>query len=148
MAAVAVAACDHGFEPPNEPTTGTIVADIQYVGHPDAWPPESELRELLFIAMRFVPRDTSDFLQLNRIVFSDRLAFRVAGERVVLSDVPTGPYPYAGVAQKFGGDPFDWRPVGLVEDDGGMFVVTARETTFVTVEVDFVHPPDFPPDVP
>lgn len=142
---LALASCDHGFAPPEEPPTGVVLAEITYVDHPEAWPPDDELRELLFVAMRFVPKDTTDFLQLSRMIFSDRLELRVPNQRVVVSDVPTGPYLYAGVAQKYGPDPFDWRPVGLVEENGGAFFVAPGETTRVTVSVDFRNPPRFPP---
>lgn len=139
------AACDHGFAPPEAPTAGTLVADVDYVDHPDSWPPAEQLRQLLFVAMRFVPRDTTDFLRLSGIVFSDPLELRVPRQQVVIEAVPIGSYVYSGVAQKYGSDIFDWRPVGLVEENGGVFLVAAGETTFVSVTVDFGNPPHFPP---
>lgn len=138
-------ACDHGFAPPDEPSTGVLVADITFSGHPGSWPPDRELEQLLFVAMRFVPRDTSDFLRLNLIEWSDPLRIHVPGDRILMDEVPTGPYLYAGVAQKYGPGAFDWRPVGLVEENGGVFVVAAGETSFVAVRVDFTNPPHFPP---
>ncbi len=145
MAALGPAACDHGLAPPEEPPTGVIAADIIYIGHPEAWPPDQQLLELRFVAMRFVPQDTADFLQLNRMVFSDPLERRVAGQRVILDDVEAGPYLYAGVAQKYGHGAFDWRPIGLVRENGGVFQIASNETTFVSVEADFLNPPPFPP---
>jgi hypothetical protein len=145
MLLFASSACDHGLAPPEEPSTGVLVAGVTYSGHPGSWPPDRQLEQLLFVAMRFVPRDTSDFLRLNLIEWSDPLQVRVPGDRVVLDDVPVGPYLYAGVAQKYGPDAFDWRPVGLVEENGGVFVIAAGETSFVSVLVDFVNPPVFPP---
>lgn len=140
-----LAACDHGLSPPEEPAAGVVVVDVSYAGHPDAWPPDEALHDLLFVAMEFVPRDTVDFLQLNRMVFSDRLRYRVPGQTITLEDVPAGPYPYAGVAHKYGPGTFDWRPVGLVEENGGILLVAPGETTRVSVTVDFVDPPPFPP---
>lgn len=145
LLALVIGGCDHGIEPPDEPSTGTLRVQIAYKGHPAAWPPESELQQLLFVAMQFVPRDTTDFLQLNRMVISGQLDQRVAEQTFVMESVPTGFYPYAGVAQKFGPGTFDWRPVGLVRENDGSFFIVANETTDVSVTVDFTNPPDFPP---
>ena len=136
------AGCDHGLSPPEEPPKGTIVADISYTG---PWPPAAELHELLFVALRFVPRDTSDLLQLGRMAISDRLEIDVPSQRIIVEDVRTGPYLYSGVAQKYGSGTFDWKPIGLVRADDGIFVVSADETTYVDVDVDFDNPPVFPP---
>ncbi len=140
--------CDHGLAPPAEPETGVILARVQYEGGAAAWPPPDSLRDLRFVAMRFVPRDTTDLLQLNRLVFSDRLQSNVAEQDVTVSGVETGTFLYSGVAQKFGPEPFDWRPVGLVTDGEGIFVVSAGETTTVDVVVNFYDPPPFPPPLP
>ena len=144
----AAAGCDHGLAPPAEPETGVIRVHVEYLQSPSDWPSPDSLRDLRFVAMRFVPRDTSDLLQLNRLVFSERLADNVSSQVVVLSSVETGPFLYAGVAQKFGPDIFDWRPIGLVTDNGGIFVVAADETTDVGVVADFRDPPPFPPPLP
>ena len=144
-AAVSPLACDQGFAPPDEPATGTIVVDITYENYPDAWPPDEEIYELLFVALRFVPKDTTDFLQLNRLIFSDRLQFRVERQTITLEDVEAGVYPYSGVAHKYGPDLFDWRPIGLVEENGGILVVSDGQTTRVSMSADFLDPPPFPP---
>jgi hypothetical protein len=137
--------CDHGLVPPGEPETGTISARITYLNHPESWPSRESILDLRFVAMRFMPQDTSDFLQLNRLVFSDSLHYRVAADTAVLSGVEVGPFFYSGVAWKHGPGLFDWRPVGLVESNGGVYLVQPNETTFVAVEVDFFNPPHFPP---
>lgn len=134
--------CDTGLTPPPEPAAGAIEAIVEYTGE---WPPRSELKDLRFVAMQFVPRDTADFLQLNRMAISDRLAFNVDADTVHLSDVEAGPYPYSGVAQQFAGDLLAWRPVGLYTDDGGLIIVEPGATTSVSIIVDFDTPPDFPP---
>ena len=95
--------------------------------------------------MRFVPEDTADFAQLNRFVFSPPLSRYVAEDVAIVDKVVTGPFFYSGVAWKYGSDLFDWKPVGLVEENGGVFVVQENETTFVEVTVDFRNPPVFPP---
>ena len=139
---LASSGCDPGLEPPPEPDAGAIEVIIDYEG---AWPPPAELKDLRFVAMRFVPRDTADFLQLNRMAISDRLTFNVEADTVVLHDVQAGPYPYSGVAQQFAADLLAWRPVGLVTRDGGLIIVQPGETTTVSMLVNFDDPPDFPP---
>lgn len=143
--AVFLAACDQGFTPPEDPLTGTLVVDITYENHPETWPPTEEIYELLFVALRFVPKDTADFLQLNRLIFSERLQFHVERQTVMLDSVRTGVYPYSGVAHKYSPDLFAWRPIGLVEEGGGIFVISPGETTRVSVSADFLNPPPFPP---
>src|SRR5690606_17812039 len=104
------------------------------------------LRDLRFVAMRFVPADTADFLQLNRMVFSQGLKRNVAGDTTIIGNVAPGPFPYSGVAQQFSPDPFAWRPGGVVAANGGLFVVQAGETTDVHVEVADRSPPNLPAD--
>ncbi|MEX1054918.1 MAG: hypothetical protein WED81_02745 [Rhodothermales bacterium] len=137
--------CDHGLAPPDEPQTGTISARVRYLQDADSWPPRQDIFDLRFVAMRFVPQDTSDFLQLNRLVFSDSLRYGVSEDVAIVSDVEVGPFLYSGVAWKYGPNLFDWRPVGLVESNGGVFIVHPDETTFVEVDADFVNYPHFPP---
>jgi hypothetical protein len=138
--------CDHGLAPPPVPPAGAIRGIVVYVGHPDAWPPRDEVRDLRFVAMRFVPRDTADFLQLNRMVISETLRYRVPSDTFFIDDVAAGIFPFSGVAQHFSDDLLAWRPVGLYEGDGGLFEVRPGEVTEVSVTVDFKNPPRFPPD--
>lgn len=148
MAAVLLSGCDHGLTPPPEPERGFIRAVIEYEGGASAWPPRDSLRDLRFVAMRFVPRDTTDLLNLNQLVFSDRLEYNVGEQDLTLSGIEAGPFLYAGVAQQFGTGTFEWRPVGIVTENDGLFVVAANETTNVHVSVDFYDPPPFPPPLP
>lgn len=135
-------ACDGGLEPPQD-ATGSIRALIAFPP-PDAWPPADSLRDLRFVALQFVPRDTADLLlELNRIVISEGLPRRVTADTVVLTGVPAAFYPYAGVSQQFSRDVLDQRPVGLVPGDG--FLVPRGDTVEVRVTVDFASPPPFPP---
>ncbi len=148
IVAIGASGCDHGIAPPPEADTGVIRAHITFAQEPDDWPSADSIHDLRFVAMRFVPRDTSDLLQLNRLVFSERLADRVTHQIAVIPNVDTGPFLYAGVAQKFGPDIFNWRPVGLVTENGGLFIVRAGDTTDVSVVADFDAPPPFPPPLP
>lgn len=136
---VAGVGCHAGLEPPSEPGFGRISVQISYTG---AWPNPSELQDLRFVALRFIPRDTTDLLQLNRMVISRGLQRNVTEESVLLDLVPEGEYVYAGVAQQFSTDIFDWRPVGLVD---GAFRVEPDLVTHVSAVVDFGNLPPFPP---
>lgn len=136
------AGCDAGLEPPEDAGTGSINGTITYVG---AWPPAAQLEDLRFIAMQFVPRDTTDFFRLNEMVIGERLPSDVDRYSFSVPSAPAGTYFYSGVAQKYGPDLLNWRPVGLVEANGGVFSVPRGGTVFVEIEVDFANPPVFPP---
>lgn len=141
-ATVLFSACDSGLEPPEDAGTGVIEGVIRYVGE---WPPESELRDLRFIAMRFLPKDTTDFFRLNDMVIGEGLPRFVDQHTFRIENAPVGTYFYSGVAQKYGPDLLEWRPVGLVEANGGVFSIGRDQRVFVEVTVDFAHPPPFPP---
>ena len=134
--------CDHGLEPPAFSGTGRIEGTIEYTG---SWPPLDSLDDLRFVGMRFVPKDTSDFLQLNQMVISPGLRRHVDSDAFVIEDAATGFYVYSGVAQKFDSDLLSWRPVGLYTTDAGVFSVAPDQTTFIHLIVDFDHLPVFPP---
>jgi hypothetical protein len=134
-------ACDGGLEPPDA-ATGSIRAFIAYPP-PERWPPADSLRDLRFVALQFVPRDTTDLFDLSRIAVSPGLRRLVLTDTVVLTGVPATFYPYAGVSQQFSRDVLDQRPVGLVPGDG--FLVPRGDTIDVRVTVDFRSPPPFPP---
>ncbi len=97
--------------------------------------------------MRFVPQDTSDFLQLNRMVISDTLARFVSEDSFFISNVGAGVYVYSGVAENFGSGILDWRPIGLFSENEGTFVVRGSETTDISVYVDLSNRPPFPPEI-
>lgn len=143
--ASSVLGCDGGLAPPTEEQTGVIEGRITYAGAPDAWDLAGTIQDLRFVAMRFLPQDTSDFLQLNRMAISDGLARDVAVDSFVIPDVEPGVFVYSGVAQQFDRDLLAWRPVGLYEANDGLFEVAPGETTRVEVTVDFANPPPFPP---
>ncbi len=132
------AGCDHGLEPPDAVPVGAIRGSITYVG---PWPSDS-LFDLRFFALPFVPQDTLDlFRDLNQLVFSDRLAYRVDSATVFVDSVDAQGYLYSGVAQQFTRKLLDWRPVGLAR----LFQVRPGEVTEVSILVDFNNLPLFPP---
>jgi len=142
LLSLSLSACDHGLEPPDFSGTGTIVGTIEYVG---PWPAIEELQDLRFVGMRFVPRDTSDFLQLNLMAISGGLKKQVDFDEFRVDEVTTGLYLYSGIAQKFDADLLSWRPVGLYTNDGGIFSVAPNQTTEIHIRVDFNNLPIFPP---
>ena len=137
-----VSGCDHGLAPPDIPPTGSIIGQVRYTGE---WPGENDVRDLRFVAMRFVPTDTADFLQLNRMAISPRLAYGVASDSFSLMDIETGTFFYSGVAQQFSENILSWKPIGLYAEQGGIFQVKSGETTRISIQVDFRNPPPFPP---
>lgn len=140
---LAGAACDGGLAPPEAAVPGAIRGVVVYEG---VWPAADSLFDLRFVAMRFVPQDTADFLNLNQLVFNEpRLAFNVARDSFLISGVEPGLFPYSGVAQRFGPQLTQWRPVGLYAEDGGVFRVRSGDTVTVEVRVDFQNLPPFPP---
>jgi hypothetical protein len=136
-------ACDDGLAPPVTVPVGTISGEITYTG---SWPPADSLVDLRFVAMRFVPVDTSDFLQLNLMEFSETLQMNVVADSFKIEGVVPGTFFYSGVAQHFSTEILAWRPVGLVDSNGGIFEVQPGKQAEVTVHVDFGNLPHFPPD--
>ena len=134
--------CDHGLEPPDAPPFGSIRGTVTYVG---PWPSLDSLRDLRFVALPFVPRDTLDlFRDLSQFVFSERLAYYVPTDTFdtfFVDSVQAQHYVYSGVAQKFSQRLFDWRPVGLAD----LFQVRPGEVTELSIRVDFDNIPPFPP---
>jgi len=145
LVALHVASCDGGLVVPDEETPGAIAGIVTYLHGDGLWPPDSTLFDIRFVAMRFVPADTADFLQLNRMEISNSLQTRVARDSFLITDVAPGIFPYSGVAYQYSEDIFDWKPVGLYEENDGIFTVRTGETTHVSVVVDFENPPIFPP---
>ncbi len=140
LLSLALAACDGGLQPPEAGGTGAIKGTVHYTGR---WPAADSIKDLRFVAMRFLPKDTTDFLQLNNLVFTpDRLPDHVTETTFVVPDVPTGNYLYSGVALHYSTRLFAWKPLGVV---GAPFTVRSGDTVRVTVNVDFAHPPPFPP---
>ena len=134
--------CDHGLAPPDQPPTGAIRGVVTYSG---TWPPLSEVIDLRFVAMRFVPTDTADFLQLNRMAISDRLDYDVSSDTFMVLNVRIGGFFYSGIAQQFEKNILSWQPIGLYEDNDGFFSVEQGRTTEINIHVDFSSRPPFPP---
>lgn len=148
MAIVAlVASCGEGLVVPEEELAGAIAGTITYVDGAAHWPPYETIFDLRFVAMRFIPVDTADFLQLNRMAISNSLPVGVGTDTFFIADVTPGTFPYSGVAYRFSEDIFDWKPVGVYTENDGIFTVRNGETTLVSVVVDFRNPPTFPPEL-
>lgn len=139
---ITLTGCDHGLAPPGEDARGAIRGTLTYSG---TWPARDSLREIRFVGMRFVPQDTSDFLQLNRMVISDTLSRYVTSDSFFISNVQAGVYVYSGVAENFGRGILDWRPIELYTLNQGTFVVRGNETISLSIDVDLSQRPPFPP---
>ena len=133
--------CESGIAPPPDSVGGTIVGSVNYSG---SWPSADSVRDLRFVALRFVPVDTTDFLQLNRMEVSRRLEYGVESDTFTISDVQPGLFPFSGVARQITANIFSWAPVGLVSDNGGIIELSDAETLRVSVAVDFEDIPAFP----
>ncbi|MCB0720354.1 MAG: hypothetical protein KDD65_18050 [Bacteroidetes bacterium] len=134
-------ACEGGLAPESDDSVGTIRGTVTYLGQ---WPPEDSVRDLRFVALRFVPADTSDFLQLNRIEVSRQLEYGLASDTFSVRGVGTGVFPYSGIARQVTENLFSWAPLGLVSENDGVIILGAGETIDVNVTVDFAHIPRFP----
>ena len=136
-----VAGCDSGLSPPDEGPDGAITGTIEYRG---AWPPPEAVVDLRFVALRFIPEDTTDFLQLNRMEVSPTLRYGVVADTFFIAGVAPGVFPFSGVARQATPDIFSWRPIGLYEEADGVVEVVGGMTARLHVVVDFDNPPDFP----
>lgn len=141
LLSVFLQSCDSGIAPPPDTLGGTIVGKVNYRG---TWPSADSVRDLRFVALRFVPVDTTDFLQLNRMEVSEQLRYGVSSDTFSISSVQPGLFPYSGVARQITDNIFSWAPVGLVTATGGIIELADAETLQVTVDVDFADIPAFP----
>lgn len=136
--------CEGGLEPPQtEPSPeGVISGTVHYTGN---WPPSSELQDLRFVPLKIVPQSPTDLLSdFQNLGFSDKLDFNVESDTFLVDDLQNGVYVYNVIAQQFGGS-FDWRPVGVYEENDGVIILEG-DTIRITIEVDFDNLPPFPPD--
>ncbi len=139
------AGCDSGLVPPEAPDRGFISGTVSYTGD---WPADSSLFDLRFVAMRIVPTSADDIITefgKQRVVLSQGLERLALQDSFFVSLVTTGPYVYSGVAIQQSSNAFDWLPVGLYQEDAGIFQVLPNDTTFIHINVDFTNIPPFPP---
>lgn len=138
--------CDKGLEPPiEEPDpTGVILGTITYSGE---WPPESELIDLFFVPLPFIPESVGDILaQLSNLRVSESLQRNVDEDEFIVNDIPNGAYIYNIIANQFGSNIFeDWRPLGIYSENDGIIIVSG-DTTNISIHVDFDNLPPFPPE--
>jgi len=138
---LSLAGCESAIRPPDDVRTGTIHGRVEYL---NVWPPENEVRDLRFVALPFVPRDSTDILRINDLVASSRLTYGVNSESFVVVGVPAGTYPFSGIARQRTEDLLSWEAIGLYTDDEGVFEVSEDEVVDLVILVDFNHPPDVP----
>lgn len=138
----AVLGCDHGLVPPDRDAVGDLYGTVTYTG---TWPGPDSLFDLRFVGMRFVPRDTSDFLQLNRMVISPGLKRNVGQDTFLIEGIDVGVLVYNGIAEKFGPGILDWRPAALFTEGDGTIEIEQGRRTEIALHVDFAVRPPFPP---
>lgn len=135
--------CEGGLEPPLEEInpTGVIRGIVTYSGE---WPAADSLEDLRFVPLKSVPQTAQDiFSDLENLVFSEKLDYRVERDTFTVEGVPNGVYVYNAVAQQYGTNIFaDWRPVGVYQDNDGIIIVNG-DTTSVSIHVDFENLPPF-----
>ncbi|MEZ4695131.1 MAG: hypothetical protein R2832_01815 [Rhodothermales bacterium] len=136
-----LAGCDGGLEPPPAGTGAFIRGTITYSGR---WPDADSVRDLRFVALRFIPVDTTDFLQLNRIEVSRRLSYGVENDTFSLNNVEPGVFPYSGVARQINANLFSWAPLALYNETDGVLALGSGDTIQIVVNVDFEKIPPFP----
>ncbi len=137
------AGCDGGLAPPPPSPLAHIEGSIYYTG---PWPPADSVRELRFVALRFVPQNALDLLlRFNELVFSDTLrrfvdydTFRVTLDlRGVVADT----FYYSGIAWKFGPGLLDWRPLVVYDRP---IILRPGDRWLLVFEADFRRPASFP----
>lgn len=138
-----LAGCDGGLAPPPPSPLATIEGTVYYSGR---WPPPDSVRELRFVAMRFVPQSALDLLlRFNELVISDTLRRFVDTDtfRVVLDleGVVADTFLYSGIAWKFGPGLLDWRPLVVYDRP---LILRPGERRPLVLEADFQHPASFP----
>ncbi len=137
--------CDSGLVPPEAPDRGFISGTVSYEG---PWPADSTLFDLRFVALRIIPEGENDIINefgQQRVVLSNGLDRMAEQDSFFISLVTTGPYVYSGVAIQQSSSAFDWLPVGLYQEDAGIFQVLPNDTTRIHIHVDFNNIPPFPP---
>jgi len=138
-----LAGCDSGLAPPPPSPLAAIEGTVYYNG---PWPPPDSVRELRFVAMRFVPQSALDLLlRFNELVISDTLRRFVDSDtfRVVidLKGVAADTFRYSGIAWKFGPGLLDWRPLVVYDRP---LILRPGERRPIVLEADFRNPASFP----
>ena len=139
-----MAACEGGLEPPPpEPEpVGVIKGTVTYSG---TWPPHEQVVDLRFVPLKSIPLTPLDiFADLENLRFSNRLLFNVEVDTFIVTELRDGLYLYNAIARQASDNIFNWSPLGLYEENDGIIIVN-RDTTTITIHVDFDNLPPFPP---
>jgi len=143
-----IISCDSGLEPPPQDPdpVGVISGTVTYSGN---WPPQDELKELLFVPLKFIPSDFTEVLSeflLGNLRSSDRLKSNVESDTFIVTELENGVYIYNIIANQFGPNRLtDWRPLGVYEEADGLIIIE-NDTVFISIHVDFDNLPPFPPE--
>jgi hypothetical protein len=144
----ALVSCDGGLQPPppDPDPVGVISGTVTYSGN---WPPQDELKELLFVPLKFTPNDftevLSEFLKGN-LRSSERLQYYVSSDTFIVNELENGVYIYNIIANQYGPNSLaDWRPIGVYQENDGLIFIE-NDTVFISIHVDFDNLPPFPPE--
>lgn len=133
--------CESAIAPPEELQAATIHGTVNYHGD---WPSPDSVIDLRFVALRFVPVDTSDFLQLNRMEISSSLSYGVERDSFTMTGIKPGVFPFSGVARQVTTNIFSWAPIGLYEAASGVLELNEADVVNIVIDVDFNAIPPFP----
>jgi hypothetical protein len=141
---LALAACDHGLEPPPAAKPG-FGGRITYKG---TWPPADSLVRLAVVAFKhYPPTNILNDVLSGDAVYDTALTRNVDLQEYRLFTEPVT-FEYVVVAQQYGPDIFsNWRVIGVYSDDPSQATpkaVNVSPGTFVSdidITVDFDHPP-------
>jgi hypothetical protein len=150
------ASCDQGLSP-QAPGQQTPPYGISGTIHFRNWPPADSIVDLRVVSFKNYPAgDIFNEVLQGRAGYTSTLQPYGADSvsyTLILSPIPTGPFAYTVVAQRYGQNiNTDWRAVGEFHAAGdtlhpGVIVVPADSIVpGINIDVDFNHPP--PPPQP
>ena len=151
---LALAACENGLAP--ETATGPppkpygIRGVIRFLH----WPPADSVLDLRLAVLEHYPVASivTEVIQ-GRAKYTDQIRYGIDSEQYSLSlaPLPTGSFPFVGVAQQYGSNiQQDWRVVGIYfagndsSKPGSVVVPVDSMVPNINITVDFAHPPVLP----
>jgi hypothetical protein len=133
--------CNQGLAPDTSASEGTLIVNLIYNSE---WPPQDQIFEFRFVAFKFKPATTFDFLRINEMVISDVLEYGVDRQQIIFEEVPNQRFYAGAIAWQFGPSLLtDWRAAAVYAEGNGEFEIDGN-TVEITIEVDFNNLPDFP----
>jgi hypothetical protein len=133
--------CNKGLAPDTSAKEGTLIVNLVYASE---WPAQDQIFEFRFVAFKFKPATTFDFLRINEMLISDPLLYGAEQQQIIFEEVPNQRFYAGAVAWQFGPSILtDWRAAAVYADGNGEFEIDGN-TVEITLIVDFNNLPDFP----